>query len=282
VSATVAEIHGRGRTVVNAVLGKLADQLDSGPPKWPDLATELSYPDWIVERLEADLGSEAAHRALRAMNCAAPVSVRPDGYAQNLASRWIAEHVGARPGELVADLCAAPGGKPSAIAHSGPQLVAAADVDLGRCRMMLSNLERLGETRVAVLAADARSAPYRPGSFDRVLVDAPCSGLGTLARRPDLRWSSRPKDVDRLARIQREIIGASIEVVRRGGVLAYSVCTLTRAETTAIDQWLAASATRLVGLPPPGPPWEPVGRGALLLPQAAGTDGVYLLLLRCT
>jgi 16S rRNA (cytosine967-C5)-methyltransferase len=111
-------------------------------------------------------------------------------------------------------------------------------------------------------------------------VDAPCSGLGVLRRRPDARWRAQPGDVGRLADLQRRLLSAAIPLIRPGGALIYSVCTLTREETAGIDRWLARVWPELVPLPPPEVPWEHQGRGARLLPQAAGTDGMYVLALR--
>jgi 16S rRNA (cytosine967-C5)-methyltransferase len=109
-----------------------------------------------------------------------------------------------------------------------------------------------------------------------VLVDAPCSGLGTLRRRPDLRWRIEADAVGRLAGLQRRLLAAAAGLVRPGGTLVYSVCTLTAAETTGIDGWLAVAHPGLVPAPPPDEPWQAWGRGAMLLPQASGTDGMCL------
>jgi 16S rRNA (cytosine967-C5)-methyltransferase len=115
-----------------------------------------------------------------------------------------------------------------------------------------------------------------------VLVDAPCSGLGVLRRRPDARWHIRPHDVDDLARLQQELVDAAAALVRPGGTLTYAVCTLTDAETSDLDAWLAGAHPELDAVAPPGAPWEACGRGARLLPQRAGTDGMFVLGLRRT
>ncbi|MGH9003258.1 MAG: rRNA cytosine-C5-methyltransferase, partial [Acidimicrobiia bacterium] len=133
---------------------------------------------------------------------------------------------------------------------------------------------------VHTVVADGQALPVRPGTFHRVLLDAPCSGLGVLRRRPESRWRLRPEDVDRVAALQRRLFAAAASAVRPGGLLAYCVCTLTAAETSAVDQWAAAEFPHLSAEALPGAPWRPHGRGALLLPSAAGTDGMYLLLLR--
>jgi len=275
VSATVAVAPRRSRGLVNAVLRRVA----TTPVAWPDAATRLSYPDWVVDRLVSDLGEVDAVAALEAMNATPSTTTRADGYAQDRASQWVAEAVGACGGELVADLCAAPGGKATALAGSGA-LVVASDVDPARAALVADAARRTGTTTVAVAVADGRSPPWRPGHFDRVLVDAPCSGLGVLHRRPDARWRRQPADVARLAELQRSLVATGASLLRPGGVLVYSACTLTAEETRGIDDRVGTDHPHLVALDPPGTPWRRHGRGALLLPQAAGTDGMYVLRLR--
>lgn len=265
VSATVEIAPGRTRGLANAVLRRIAE----APVEWPDDATRLSYPDWLVERLVTDLGADDALAALAVMDEPPEVTERPDGYVQDQASQWVAEVVGAHPGDVVADVCAAPGGKATAMDGT----VHATDLSPVRAGLVRDNAARLGRS-VTVVAADARRPPYRPATFDRVLVDAPCSGLGVLRRRPDARWRVDGSAIERLAALQREILEGAIPLLKPGGTLVYSVCTLTAAETLDIDAWLAGAHPELVAQPPPGGPWRPHGRGALLLPQAAGTDGM--------
>ncbi len=275
VGETVEVAPRRARGLVNAVLRRVA----ATPVVWPDVATELSYPDWIVEALSADLGDDRARVALETMNAAPSVTERDDGYVQDLASQWVAEHVGVRPGERVADLCAAPGGKSTWMARDGAHVVAA-DVRESRVGLVTANARAL--PWVSVVVADALRPPFPAGCFDRVLVDAPCSGLGALRRRPDARWRIDAGAPARLGRLQRAMVDAAADLVRPGGRLVYSVCTLTDAEGVAIDEHLAATRRELTAEPPVGEPWEQLGRGARVLPQAAGTDGMFLLRLRRT
>ncbi len=284
VSATVAEAPAGGKGLANAVLRRVARLVEGQAVQWPDLATRLSYPDWVVGQLSRDLGPGPALQALEQMDQAAVVSRRPDGYAQGPASQAVAEHLGRLIGggpsrARVADLCAAPGGKATALARHA-RLVVAVDLAPARSALMAANARRLGLANVAVVVADGAQPPLREGSFDLVLVDAPCSGLGALCRRPDARWRAKPEDIPRLARLQRRLLLAAAPLVRPGGWLAYSVCTLTRAETADADAWLAEALAGWEAASPPGPPWAPWGRGALVLPQAGGGDGMYLLVLR--
>lgn len=243
VSATVSAAPKRFRGLVNAILRKVAGAVDAGIT-YPSAAVELSYPDWIVERLEADLGVETAKAALVAMNDAAPVQRRPDGYVQDESSRRVAELVPARPGDLVLDVCAAPGGKATHIAGRGA-FVVACDIHPARVGLVVDNARRLGLADVAVVRADGTRVPFRPGSCDAVLVDAPCSGLGALRRRPDARWRIRAHDVGRLVRLQETLLVEAATLVRPGGTLVYSVCTLTAAESSGVVE---AVGTRLADL----------------------------------
>lgn len=267
VGETVTLAPQKVRGLVNAVLRRVADT----PVQWPDEATRLSYPDWIVDRLRLDLGDADAFAALEQMNAPAEKTVRDDGYVQDRASQWVSELVGAEADDRVLDMCAAPGGKATAMAGT----VVAADARASRATLMQTN----GVSRVVV--ADGRAAPFAASTFDRVLVDAPCSGLGALRRRPDARWRITPDDVVHLAELQRQLVDAAVALLRPGGVLVYSVCTLTQAESIGIDEHLAAQHPSLAPLDPPTEPWRPWGRGALLLPQTASTDGMTILRLRC-
>jgi 16S rRNA (cytosine967-C5)-methyltransferase len=271
VSATVGLAPARARGFVNAILRRVA----AAPVEWPDVATRLSYPDWIVDRLIAELGAPDAVAALERMNAPPPVTTRADGYVQDRASQWVAELVEAGPGDRVADLGAAPGGKATAMAEAGA-FVVGLELRPSRAGLVAGNAERLGldASRLAVVSGDGAQPPLRAGSFDRVLVDAPCSNLGALRRRPDARWRIEPSDVDRLVAVQGALLAGARTLVRPGGVVVYSVCTLTAAESIEHDDagWPA--------LDTPSPPWRLYGAGARILPQDADTDGMTVLRYR--
>ena len=228
VSATVGAVKGPGKKVVNAVLRRVADS----DVQWPDEATRLSYPNWIVDRLAADLGERDAAVALEAMNESATAEVRDDGYVQDTASQKIVAAMGAKPGERILDVCAAPGGKATGLAAAGATVLAA-DLARHRVELIAENVERLG-SRVTPIVADGLFPPVRPGSFDRVLIDAPCSGLGSLRRRPDARWRIDKAAPERLAALQVELIRAGVQALKPGGQLTYSVCTLLDAESSDV------------------------------------------------
>jgi 16S rRNA (cytosine967-C5)-methyltransferase len=277
VSATVDAVPRKARGLVNAVLRKIAEADDA----WPSDAVRLSYPDWIVEQLTTDLGAERAAEALVSMNGAASAVERSDGYVQDPASQFVVDAVGAGPGDRILDLCAAPGGKATALANAGATVVAA-DIRPSRVGLIATNVERLGlaDDQVQVVVADGTAPPFGPGSFDRVLVDAPCSGLGSLRRRPDARWRIDAEAPRRLAKLQGALLDAAAPLVAPGGTLTYSVCTMTEAETVEVAERFAAEHPGWQAVPAPAEPWIGWGTGALLLPQAAETDGMAVFTWR--
>lgn len=278
VGATVEAAPKRIGGLCNAVLRRVAESL---PVTWPNDAIRCSYPDWIVDRLVTDLGHDRAIEALEAMDRSAAAQARDDGYIQDPGSRLVVDAVDARQGERILDVCAAPGGKATALAGLGARVVAA-DLRPARVGLIARNRSSLDiePSQLAIVTADGLVPPFRPSSFDKVLLDAPCSGLGALRRRPDARWRIEPSSVEALADLQRRLLDAALPLVRPGGDLVYAVCTITIAETLAVDEWLSTTHPELDSLPPPSAPWTPCGRGAILLPQAADTDGMYVLRLR--
>jgi 16S rRNA (cytosine967-C5)-methyltransferase len=201
---------------------------------------------------------------------------------QSRGSMHVARVLDPRPGERVLDLCAAPGGKTTHLAalmgNEGPIL--ALERHPGRASALERTCDRMHAGCVHVEVADA-TVPREGEAFDRVLVDPPCSGLGTLQSRPDLRWRVGPESIAELAELQRRILAAGAAATRPGGVLVYSVCTISRRESAGvIDSFLASHGdfgVERVGVGEPDP-WS--GRGAQLLPSREGTDGFYIARLR--
>lgn len=142
----------------------------------------------------------------------------------------VAQRVGAAAGMQVLDLCAAPGGKTAVLAASGAQ-VTAVDAHPARAKALEATLRRLG-VAAEVVVGDGRS--YRGGPFDRILVDAPCSGLGVLAGRPDARWRRTPEDSDELALLQVDLVRHAHGLLAPSGELHFAVCTLNPQENEAI------------------------------------------------
>ena len=276
VSATVDLASRKTSGFVNAVLRKVSTK----PMVWSGDATRLSYPDWITELFARECGDEATD-ALERMNRAASVTTRDDGYVQDESSQWVASAVGARPGETVLDVCAGPGGKATALATTGARVIGA-DLQRSRAGLVAKNAERLGQ-RLPVVACDATAPAFIVGSFDRVLVDAPCSGLGALRRRADARWRITEDDVRDLMGIQHRVLSASAPLVRPGGALVYSVCTITAAESidhAVPDGFDVVDRDGDGLLPALGSDWRTFGHGHRLLPHHADTDGMVIIRYR--
>lgn len=194
---------------------------------------------------------------------------------------------GARGGSAVLDLCAAPGTKTGQLAALlGGSAVTAVDVDEGRLSALRANLRRLGVDGVQTLAADAlKLPPSTIEAYDAVLLDAPCSGLGTLGSRADLRWRRRASDVPRLADLQRRLLLSAARCVRPGGALTYAVCTVTLAETLgALEPLLATGewASDDLGAEWPGLAHPDAGGCLLILPPDGGSSGFFVARFRRT
>jgi 16S rRNA (cytosine967-C5)-methyltransferase len=142
------------------------------------------------------------------------------------------------PGEEIWDVCSAPGGKATHAAElmGNRGSILSTDIDRDRLLMIKQSVERLGHNIITSKLHDA-TKPLKSAVFDRVLVDAPCTGLGVLRRNPDLRWNRRPEDIDNLSEIQRAILDKIPPKVKEGGFIVYSTCTLTRRENEETWDW---------------------------------------------
>ena len=200
-----------------------------------------------------------------------------DGLAvvQDEASMHVVEATGVRAGDRVLDLCAGPGGKTTHLASRvGPDgAVVAVEFHPHRARMVAEAARRVG-VGVDVRVGDAADPPLAPDErFDVVLLDAPCTGLGTGRRRPEVRWRRTPDDVASLAALQRRLVVPALGRVDDGGVLTYAVCTWTRDETDAIADVVDAGPDRQAV--------SALGR-RLFTPDVDGTDGMFVATWRRT
>jgi len=203
---------------------------------------------------------------------------------QSRASQAVARLVDPRPGERVLDLCAAPGGKTTHLAAlmGGEGEVVAVERNPQRAGALEVTAKRMRADAVRVVQADARE--WVGDGFDRVLVDPPCSGLGTLRSRPDLRWRIDAKDIPELAAQQREILETGAAAIKPGGVLVYSTCTISPDENEhLIDRFLADHPEFTADDAVSGAPnWEHpnVPFYVQSLPHRDGTDGFFMARLR--
>jgi 16S rRNA (cytosine967-C5)-methyltransferase len=282
-----------GHRLVNAVLRRVqcegvelpGDETPAGA------AIRHSHPRWLVERWWEWLGPQETRALLAADNEPAELALRVNalvdydlddvpgrrdgeaivvdgpfdalahpGYAagaftpQSRASQLVATTLAPRPGERVLDLCAAPGGKTTHLAAlmEGRGEVVAVERHPGRARALRATCERMRATNVSVVTADATQFDGEQ-RFDRVLLDPPCSGLGTLRSHPDLRWRASPDGIERLAAEQDALLDAARRALKPGGTLVYSICTLSPGEERMVTE--AVQRT---------------------FPHVHGTDGFYI------
>jgi 16S rRNA (cytosine967-C5)-methyltransferase len=293
----------------NAVLRRLADgarELCASLPERtpPEAALRHSYPDWVAETWWRELGRDAARALMVVQNEEPETAVRlvrgsiegredpllpgawivdrvdetalAEGrvWPQSRGSQLVGHVVGSQAGERTLDLCAAPGGKATMLAGE----VVAVEVDESRAAQLEENARRLGATNVRVVVADGRDLPPVLDGFDRALVDAPCSGLGVLASRPDLRWRAMP-----LPALQLELLRSAILRTRPGGTVIYSTCTVNAEEcedvVAVVSEGIVAVDERL------GDEWPAFRHGSRpeflqTLPHVHGTSGFFVARLR--
>jgi 16S rRNA (cytosine967-C5)-methyltransferase len=281
----------------NAVMRRLAEGIRPLLDALPAGALKESYPDWVYDTFVRDLGLEQAAGLMRAMNEPLETVVRgeavgeptdvPGAYRvdrvddalveagriwpQSRGSQVAGIALGSQNGERILDLCAAPGGKTGQL-HGE---VTAVEIDPQRASELRANLVTMRRSDITVVEADGRQLPAELTGFDRVLLDAPCSGLGVLAQRPDLRWRAKP-----LPELQLALLRAAAERSRPGGTIVYSVCTLNADENEAVvdasglevDRSLAEEWPQFVH------PRRP--EFLLTLPHVHGTSGFFISRLK--
>lgn len=189
--------------------------------------------------------SDVAHGAWRvsgATSLLRELSAAGEIYLQDEASQLVAQIVAAKPGERVLDLCAAPGGKTTQIADRSGALIVAADLSATRLETIKATMRLHELENISPVLLDATEPlPFAPHSFDKVLVDAPCSGTGTLRRNPEIRWRLSPAGVAQLAEQQKQILRRAVEMVKHGGHLIYSTCSVEHDENEQVIQDVLAS-----------------------------------------
>jgi 16S rRNA (cytosine967-C5)-methyltransferase len=294
----------RAVAFTNAVMRRLSQGIEpllaSLSEETPaDAGLKHSYPDWVAELWWDELGRDDALALMRAQNeppervvrinrrKAGEVEGRPDPdlpdalhvervdedalaagliWPQSRGSQLAGLAVGSRPGENTLDLCAAPGGKATQLAGD----VVAVELHPGRARELEENCRLLGADNVTVVNADATELPPELTGFDRVLVDAPCSGLGVLAARPDLRWRAEP-----LPQLQLDLLRVAAERLKPGGTISYSVCTINADENEAV---VDASGLQVEPLGDEWPQFRHPRRPEFLLtlPHVHATSGFFI------
>jgi len=294
----------RAVAFTNAVMRRLSEGIapllaQLGDETATEAALKHSYPDWVAELWWNELGRDDALALMAAQNeppervvrmnprKATTIEGTPDPdvpgawhverideaalaagliWPQSRGSQLAGLVVDAQEGERTLDLCAAPGGKATQLAGD----VVAVELHPGRARELEENVRLLGADNVTVVNADATKLPPELTGFDRALVDAPCSGLGVLAARPDLRWRAEP-----LPELQLELLRSAAERVKPGGKIVYAVCTINSAENEAVVE---ASGLKVEPLGDEWPQFRHPRRPEFLLtlPHVHHTSGFFI------
>jgi 16S rRNA (cytosine967-C5)-methyltransferase len=222
----------------NAVLRRLPPL----PERWPEESLEFSMPAWLLERWKRALGEENARLAARA-SLEEPAAAGRAGRRMDEGAQSIVPLLELEPGHRFLDVCAAPGNKTLQALESGVSAVAC-DASLPRLRGFLAPCPR-------VQADAARGLPFG-AVFDRILVDAPCTGTGTLARNPEIRWRITPDEILRQAQRQEAILRHALACLKSGGRLVYSTCSLEPEENEEVVRRAAAGRVKRTLLRLPG------------------------------
>jgi len=201
-------------------------------------------------------------------------------FVQDPAATLVTEYAAIAPSTIVADLCAAPGGKSLELSKTAGTVIAS-DKSLGRLQRLLANERRLETTNVFPFVGDARHPAVAP--VDAVLIDVPCTGTGTFRRHPDARWRLKISDLAVMSALQKTLIRAAARVVKPGGLLVYSTCSLEPEENDEqVDSFLSENPDWILEAPPEGSVAPELLDGGRLrvLPQRHGTDGAFAARLR--
>jgi 16S rRNA (cytosine967-C5)-methyltransferase len=264
---------------------------DSHAPMWLRINSRLATTAEYLGQLQAaGIGARAEDRVPYAIVLEEPRDVHElPGFAQgvvsvqDLGAQCVAFPLALAPNQRVLDACAAPGGKTALIAERQPDLknLVAVDIDPNRLNRVRENLRR-GNLNAEVLAADATTpAKWWDGApFDRILLDAPCSGLGVIRRHPDIRLRKSPSDIDKLPGLQGRLLKAAWDLLAPGGRLVYVTCTVTRSENhDVIAAFLGNNPGAAIVAAEAWEGWPGFGEadefGRQILPGEAGADGFY-------
>ena len=208
--------------LVNAVLRKV----DRQPIAWPDWSVELSTPQWLLEKWRRMFGAETSEKIAREFLKPAVSSIASTGRIQDLGAQSVIPHLDLQKGQTFLDLCAAPGNKTAQAIEYGVHAVA--------CDLHWHRLKSLADLDCRRVVLDGtQPLPFRT-QFDRILVDAPCSGTGTLGRNPEIKWRLQPSDLIDLHRKQVHLLKNAMDQLKPGGRLVYSTCSLEEEENRLV------------------------------------------------
>jgi 16S rRNA (cytosine967-C5)-methyltransferase len=254
VNESVELVKRAGRRSAGGLVNAVLRRIDREPVAWPDRATALSMPAWLLAKWDSQFGPGAAERIAGEFLKPAETYVASTGRIQDAGAQTVAPMLDLHPGQVLLDLCAAPGNKTAQAIALGADTIAC-DVHWHR----LKQLQGLGCRRVVL--DGTRDLPFR-STFERILVDAPCSGTGTLGRNPEIKWRLKLSDLAELHDKQVALLGNALRALRPGGRIVYSTCSLEDEENRQVIEAF------------PGP-WQVTER----LPGREEGDGFFIAVL---
>jgi 16S rRNA (cytosine967-C5)-methyltransferase len=223
--------------LVNAILRKT----DRTPVPWPDRARALSMPGWLLDKWEAQFGRDTADQVATAFLQPAENYIASTGHTQDIGAQSIVPLLDLHPGQTFLDLCAAPGNKTAQAIEQGVRAIA--------CDIHFHRVKQMRDLNCSLVVLDGtQPLPFR-GKFDRILIDAPCSGTGTLGRNPEIKWRLKPADLIDLHAKQVALVRQAIEHLCPGGRLLYSTCSLEKEENELVIQEIPGAWQTTMRLP---------------------------------
>ena len=226
VTESVELVKAAGKRSAAGLVNAVLRRAPRGEVEWPDRATALSCPAWLLESWERQFGRETAIGVATAALQAPESHVASTGRTQDIGAQSIVPLLGIQPGQTFLDVCAAPGNKTAQAIEAGARTIA--------CDLHLHRLHDLADLACQRVALDATQPLPFSARFDRILVDAPCSGTGTLGRNPEIRWRLQASDLPDLHARQVAILRNALNSLAPGGTLLYSTCSLEREENEEV------------------------------------------------
>jgi 16S rRNA (cytosine967-C5)-methyltransferase len=228
VGESVELVKRLGRAPASGLVNAILRKTDRTPVPWPDRATELSTPAWLIEKWDRQFGRDTTDKIAAAFLQPAQSYVASTGRIQDIGAQSIVPLLNLHPGQTFLDLCAAPGNKTAQAIQQGARAIA--------CDIHLHRLKQMRDLNCPLVVLDGtQPLPFR-AKFDCILIDAPCSGTGTLGRNPEIKWRLQPRDLIDLHAKQVALLRQTLQHLCPGGRLVYSTCSLEKEENELVIQ----------------------------------------------
>jgi len=243
VGESVELVKRLGRAPATGLVNAILRKTDRTPVPWPDRATELSMPTWLLERWDRQFGRATTDQIAAAFLRPPENYIASTGRIQDIGAQSIVPLLDLHPGQTFLDLCAAPGNKTAQAIEQGARTIA--------CDIHLHRLKQMRDLNCLLVVLDGTQPLPFGAKFDRILIDAPCSGTGTIGRNPEIKWRLQPVDLADLHAKQVALVRQALQHLCPGGRLVYSTCSLEKEENEDVIQEISGdwqTSQRLPGL----------------------------------